>query len=379
MKQPLFGGFAHALPFRFSLKNNYFLCFTFLFALALFSCADNTKKPNKDAKAAQEQGTVAADSLSDKAMAEQLMAAPAENSLVLTIAEVITSADKKTVTVHFNEREQPFTIDAAQKDIVAVVAKALKSKKPVKVSLDPKTSLLVTAAALTAVELTAFQKTALPTIQGAKLTTIDLKTVDTSKFNLMAGEPKALAAGCNNWIIPDYNTAVNIFNFCAAQRCIIGPTVVQPCIPFQYVRDGCHARAHKMRDIIENRYGYCTQKVFSYGIAPNNLSVRASKWGNCCVTWWFHVAPIVLVKVNGINYYYVIDPGMFNAPVSLTTWLQAQANTSCNAKALVTKYSIQPSTAYTPANYNLGTYTTDANYASTNSILTAYRNLKTCP
>lgn len=33
---------------------------------------------------------------------------------------------------------------------------------------------------------------------------------------------------------------------------------------------------------------------------------------------------------------YVIDPGMFTTPVTLSTWLQAQKNTTCNPHANVT-------------------------------------------
>jgi hypothetical protein len=70
-------------------------------------------------------------------------------------------------------------------------------------------------------------------------------------------------------------------------------------IPFQYVRDGCYARAHKMRQIITELYGYCCEKVFSFAIPyPNRLAVKANKWSGCCVTWWYHVAPLVRVRIK---------------------------------------------------------------------------------
>ena len=114
-----------------------------------------------------------------------------------------------------------------------------------------------------------------------------------------------------------------------------------------------------MRRIITTRYGYCCEKVFSY--APYNddvLAVQANKWGGCCVEWWYHVAPLVRVRLKlrlprlpkdfSIVLAMVIDPGMFDKPVLLSTWLAAQENKTCNPQAKVSAYSIQPGSAYTP-------------------------------
>jgi hypothetical protein len=85
-----------------------------------------------------------------------------------------------------------------------------------------------------------------------------------------------------------------IFDFCAQLSCHLpGPYAVPPCIPFQYVRDGCYARAHQMRRIITTRYRYCCEKVFSFANQDDDrLAVKANKWGSCCVTWWYHVASL---------------------------------------------------------------------------------------
>jgi len=72
----------------------------------------------------------------------------------------------------------------------------------------------------------------------------------------------------------------------------------------------------------------------------------------------------------------VIDPGMFDKPVLLSTWLAAQENASCSAHAHVTEYSIQPGSAYTPGPG--GAFTTDPTYASTEATLLAYSGLVTC-
>ena len=75
----------------------------------------------------------------------------------------------------------------------------------------------------------------------------------------------------------------------------------------------------------------------------------------------------------------VIDPGMFNKPVLLSTWLSAQENAFCRPHAHVSMYSIQPGSAYSPANYAGTAFTTDPAYAATDATLIAYSGLTTCP
>ena len=152
-----------------------------------------------------------------------------------------------------------------------------------------------------------------------------------------------------------------------------------PCIPFQYVIDGCYARAHKMRWIITQKYHYCCEKVFSFAIPwPDTLAVQASKWGGCCVFWWYHVAPLVRVRLGRwAVLLMVIDPGMFDKPVLLSTWLAAQENKNCSTNAKVTQFSIQPGSAYAP-NGGPTSYITDPNYTATDATLLAYQNLVTC-
>jgi hypothetical protein len=150
------------------------------------------------------------------------------------------------------------------------------------------------------------------------------------------------------------------------------------------VIDGCYARAHKMRWIITTKYKYCCEKVFSFANEDNDrLAVRADKWGGCCVTWWYHVAPLIRVRLRlgsfSLVLALVIDPGMFDKPVLLSTWLGAQQNTACSANAHVSMYSIQPGSAYTPANYAGTAFTTDPAYTATDATLTAYSGLTTCP
>jgi hypothetical protein len=75
----------------------------------------------------------------------------------------------------------------------------------------------------------------------------------------------------------------------------------------------------------------------------------------------------------------VIDPGMFDKPVLLSSWLQAQEDSTCWSPAKVTMYSIQPGSAYWPADGTGTTFATDPSYTSTHYYLNLYKNLTTCP
>ncbi len=214
-----------------------------------------------------------------------------------------------------------------------------------------------------------------------------MANIDPTRFNIVDVTLKVPVFKLCTRIVPSYKKAKEIFDYCAQQSCHLpGPTIETPCIPFQYVIDGCYARAHKMRKIITEKYRYCCEKVFSFAIDDDDndftLAVRADKWGGCCVYWWYHVAPLIRVQVKILNTAFtlalVIDPSMFDKPVLLSSWLMAQENKSCAPNAQVTKYSIQPGSAYGPANGQGTAFGTDPTYALTNGTLINYQNLTTC-
>ena len=213
-----------------------------------------------------------------------------------------------------------------------------------------------------------------------------MATLDPTTFNIVGRYLRPPIFRVCTKIVPNYAKAKEIFDFCAKQSCHLpGPYNISPCIPFQYVGDGCYARAHKMRRIITQKYGYCCEKVFSFGYPyPTVLAVKANKWGGCCVEWWYHVAPLIRIKVpfGRVNLVlaHVIDPGMFDQPVLLSTWLAAQENTACDPNARVSLYSIQPGSAYTPAWGGApgAAFDTDPTYASTDATLADYQTYTTC-
>lgn len=288
----------------------------------------------------------------------------------------------------FFERQQIFSLPAAGArgaDTANLMRRALGEKSPVKVELDPRRSAILRVDTPTPDEIETFKLGKIPAEVRGTTKAIDLARIDPTTFNLVDLQLKVPIFKLCKKTIPNYKTAKKIFDFCAKQGCYLGgPFDISPCIPFQYVIDGCYARAHKMRRIITTKYRYCCEKVFSFANqGADTLAVKADKWGGCCVYWWYHVAPLVRVRVKigkvSVTLAMVIDPGMFDKPVLLSTWLAAQANTGCSANANVSMYSIQPGSAYWPTNFTGTTFGTDANYALTDGTLNSYQNLTTCP
>ncbi len=306
---------------------------------------------------------------------------------VLTVAAIRKPKGAKVTKVTFNEREQIFTLPARRKTAATVARRlrnALDMRAPVKAILDPRRGVVRQIDAPTERELRKFERQRILLDKPGKTVRVNLKTIDPITFNIVGRYLNFPIFKLCKRTIPNYKTAKKIFDFCAKQSCHLpGPPSITPCIPFQYVRDGCYARAHKMRKIIEEKYGYCCEKVFSFALGNDDLAVRANKWGGCCVTWWYHVAPLVRVRIKlfgiKLEIALVIDPSMFDKPVLLSTWLAAQENTTCAANANVTKYSIQPGSAYWPANGSGTAFGTDPAYTSTNATCINYKNLTTCP
>ena len=307
---------------------------------------------------------------------------------LFTVAAVRKSPDGKVTEYLFNESPRIFRLgprlerdEAAVESINTVIAR----KTPIKIELDPYHDQISRIAAPSESEAREFLKARVLLEKPSKPKTIDLETIDRSTFDIADYYLKNPVFALCRKTVPNYQKAKKIFDYCAKQSCALpGPYEINPCIPFQYVIDGCYARAHKMRWIIMKKFRYCCEKVFSFANEDNDtLAVKASKWGDCCVLWWYHVAPLIRVKVKfgSCSFFLamVIDPGMFNQPVLLSTWLSAQANTACSRNANVSMYSIQPGSAYTPANYAGTQFSTDNTYAATDATLTAYKNLVTCP
>jgi Glutaminase len=312
---------------------------------------------------------------------------------ILTVAAIRDRRDGKQIL--FNERQQIFSLGKKvrlSKEFSARLKDSIKTKQPVRAVLDPEKGIIEKIETPGPSEIEEFRKTRKLLEEPSKSLRIQLSKIDPSVFNVVEYKLKWPAFLLCQRVVPNYMKAKQIFDFCAKQSCHLpGPYDISPCIPFQYVIDGCYARAHKMRWIITTKYHYCCEKVFSFANQNyDTLAVRASKWGGCCVFWWYHVAPLIRVNIAippfgnlkksiKIALAMVVDPGMFDKPVLLSTWLAAQENKDCSANAKVSMYSIQPGSAYWPDNYQGTQFGTDDNYAQTDATLTNYHSGVTCP
>lgn len=159
------------------------------------------------------------------------------------------------------------------------------------------------------------------------------------------------------WRCMSLSRAQQVFDAMSATSC--DPlTVPAPCIPFLYPDDGCWARAHEMCRLIIGM-GLAPKKVWIQG----SLYVSTRNNPNCYVQWGWHVAPTLCVRGPGFwrTQPMVIDPSLFQSPVSRATWKGVQGDPA--ASLTDTGASI----------YYLWGSVTDPTYTQTNYYLAFYR------
>jgi hypothetical protein len=94
-------------------------------------------------------------------------------------------------------------------------------------------------------------------------------------------------------------------------------------IAFAFPLDGCYARAHLMVERMQAR-GYAPFKVWAFANGSESLQCRTSNYPRGQVEWGYHVAPALRVRYPGGNqYWFVIDPSVFNRPVRISEWKAA--------------------------------------------------------
>ena len=224
---------------------------------------------------------------------------------------------------------------------------------------------------------------------------IDVASIDPTTFNIVDHYLKfPMLSSSARGRFRATCVAKSIFDFCAAQSCHLpgplGDLALHP-VP---------VRARRLLRVEHTRCARSSRT--STGTAArrcsasptrgmDRLAVRADKWGGCCVDWWYHVAPLVRVRLRlrlrfGSFQFYDRagardghHPGMFDKPVLLSTWLMAQENTGCLPNANLSMYSVQPGSAYAPASYAGTAFVTDPAYSDTHTTLINYKNFTTCP
>ena len=96
----------------------------------------------------------------------------------------------------------------------------------------------------------------------------------------------------------------------------------QKHIPFNWPRDGCYARAHEMRRLMEAK-GIESAKTFNYG----NLKVTGPSIPDGQVTWRYHVAPTIEVQgKDGKPVTMVIDPSLSDKLMTNQEWKDKQGD-----------------------------------------------------
>lgn len=158
--------------------------------------------------------------------------------------------------------------------------------------------------------------------------------------------------------------AQEVFDAMSATSC--NPSgIAPPCIPFMYPDDGCWARAHEMRRLMNNM-GIYPKKVWIHGW----LETPTRNNPNCKVYWGWHVAPTICVQRRPWRWWYiiwwwwgermVIDPALFTTPVTKAQWKAVQGDPNA------TLNEVSGATYYWPNQ-------TDPNYVDTNYYLDYYR------
>ncbi|MDR0861018.1 MAG: hypothetical protein LBO09_08920 [Candidatus Peribacteria bacterium] len=165
--------------------------------------------------------------------------------------------------------------------------------------------------------------------------------------------------------IPSISAMNTAFNYIKNLGCPLSGT----CIPFRYAADGCYARAHYMRKILADNYGYDCSKIFSFGspLAATSLAT------GCCAEWSYHVAVLVSVDNGTTCLDRVFDPSLFNQPVTITEWVNKQKG--CVSSTGSVSYTVKASNYYS---YGGGTYYYDNSYTNTYSTLSTYSGCSGC-
>lgn len=108
--------------------------------------------------------------------------------------------------------------------------------------------------------------------------------------------------------------AQELFSLVANFSC--DPVTPSPqCIPFLFPGDGCAARAHEMCRLMISA-GEQPGKLWIYG----GLQLDTPNDPACNLNWGYHVAPTLNVDIGSGNQVQVIDPAIFDRPVSSSIW-----------------------------------------------------------
>jgi len=166
-----------------------------------------------------------------------------------------------------------------------------------------------------------------------------------------------------------YSDLVNAFTTLKQESCTY-TFFSNNCIPFAYKADGCYARAHRMRYLLENIYGKTCYKMFVYADVPNGGGLNIP---GCPNTWTYHVAPNVYCQSNST--WYVLDPSLdYSAPLTESAWVNLMGSSN------VCKTEFTGERSYAPKSWGCASksYHLDDSYSHTLQTLSNYKFLSGC-
>ncbi len=117
-------------------------------------------------------------------------------------------------------------------------------------------------------------------------------------------------------------------------------------LPFHYIKNGCEARAHLMCEhfIAKNIE---VKKAWIYPNKDRRPCFLAGRVKNKSFGWNYHVAPVVNVELGGgLIEPMIIDPAMFNGPVSLKKWIKITGVKNIDEQMQITDYDDIPENKY---------------------------------
>jgi len=115
---------------------------------------------------------------------------------------------------------------------------------------------------------------------------------------------------------------------------------LQNDIAFKYPAEGCYARAHLMVQRLQD-LGASPSKVWTFASSRNDLLwVDTPNHPDGKVKWGYHVAPTIPVQQeDGTVKDMVVDPSLFDHPVTVEEWRETQHD---NPKVVKTKIGEPP-------------------------------------
>ena len=134
---------------------------------------------------------------------------------------------------------------------------------------------------------------------------LNLHATESSQHSLYLGKTQDFKDRPLYVSVVTLEKAKELFNIMASQE----------HIPFRYVKDGCYSRAHEMTYLLEDM-----NVIVGKAIAQGKLGLKAFYNPKKMVYWRYHIAPFILVKINGEEKKYIIDPSVLSDVAPVREW-----------------------------------------------------------